>query len=334
MPDRPRVFISRTLPGGAGPGSPLARVQAVTDAEMWPDFEPPSPEEFRARSQGTSGVLTTITERVDGEFLDACPTVRVVANIAVGYDNIDVPACTERGVLVTNTPGVLTDTTADMTFALLLAVARRLREGERAIREGEWGSWHPNWMLGLEVTGGTLGLIGPGRIATAVARRAQGFDMRVLYYGRREVPEFPGERASLDELLAQSDFVSIHVPLTPETAGMCDEAFFRRMQSHAIFINTTRGAIVDQPALVRALNEGWIGGAGLDVMTPEPLPVDDPLLSAPHVVLTPHVGSATEATREKMAHLAVDGLLAGIAGTRPQHLVNPEAFMEPGGRSA
>lgn len=334
MTARPRVFISRTLPGGTGAGSPLSRVQAVADVDVWPEPLPPPVEAFRTHSSGATGVLTTITERVDAEYIDSCPALRVVANIAVGYDNIDVAACTERGVLVTNTPDVLTDATADLAFALLLAAARRLPEGERAIRDGKWGPWHPMWMLGHEVTGATLGLIGAGRIARAVARRAQGFEMRVLYHGRHEVPDFPGERVELDELLARSDFVSVHVPLSDETAGMCDEAFFRSMQPHAIFVNTGRGGIVDQPALVRALREGWIGGAGIDVMTPEPLPVDDPLLEAPNLAITPHLGSATAGTREKMAHLAVDGLLAGITGERPQHLVNPEAFTQTKGSSA
>ncbi len=330
MTERPRVFISRTLPGGTGPASPLARVLDAAEVDVWPDFPPPSPDTFATRARDVHGVLTTLTERVNAEFLEACPLLRVVANIAVGYDNIDVPACTERGVLVTNTPGVLTDTTADMAFALMLAVARRLADGERAIRDGEWGPWHPTWLLGTEVHGSTLGLLGPGRIAAAVARRARGFDMRVIYCGRREVPDFPGERVTMDELLAQSDFISVHVPLTDETAGICDRSFFERMQPHAIFVNTTRGGVVDQPALIAALHDGQIAGAGLDVMTPEPLPVDDPLLDAPNLVLTPHVGSATHTTRVKMAHLAVDGLLAGLAGLQPQHLVNPEVYAQAG----
>jgi glyoxylate reductase len=324
--ERPRVFVSRVLPGGEADGSPIARIRAVAEADAWAHDHPPPTNELHARARDVDGVLTTLTERIDRAFLDGCSRLRVVANMAAGYDNIDVPACTERGIAVTNTPGVLADATADMAFALLLAAARRLPEGDCAIRNGEWGPWRPMWMLGEDVHGRTLGVIGAGSIGAAMARRAGGFEMRVLYCSRSDHPDFPGERVGLDELLAQSDFVSFHAPLTPETAGMCDEAFFRKMQPHAIFINTARGGVVDQPALIRALHEGVIGGAGLDVMTPEPLPPNDPLLDAPHVVLAPHVGSATAATRTKMAQLAVDGLLAGLAGEQPQYLVNPEAL--------
>lgn len=324
--DRPRVFVTRTLPGGDDEGSPLARVHAAAHAEVWPEVSPPPTETLADRAHSCEALLTMLTERVDAALLNRSPRLRVVANMAVGYDNIDVDACTERGVLVTNTPGVLTDTTADMTLALLLAAARRLPEGERAVRAGEWGPWHPTWLLGHTVTGATLGIVGPGRIGQAVAERAHGFRMRVLYHGRRAVPGFPGDPVGLEDLLQRSDFVSIHVPLSEETAGMCDESFFRRMQRHAIFINTSRGGVVDQPALVRALHEGDIGGAALDVMTPEPLPPGDPLLTAPRLVVAPHLGSATEQTRTRMAHLAVDGLVAGLRRERPEHLVNPEAF--------
>jgi len=326
MSERPRVFVTRVLPGGDGDGSPLARIAAACDLDLWELERPPSDDELRIRAAGCDGLLTMLTERVDGALLDARPRVRVVSNLAVGYDNIDIGACTERGVLVTNTPGVLTDATADMTWALLMAAARRLPEGRDRIEGGDWGPWHPTWMLGSDVTGATLGIVGPGRIATAVAKRARGFEMRVLYAGRREVPDFPGEHVDLDTLLAQADYVSMHVPLTDETRGMCDASFFARMQPHAIFVNTTRGGVVDQPALIDALEGGVIAGAALDVMTPEPLPPDDPLLRAPRLVVAPHLGSATEATRTKMAHLAVDGLLAGVTGQRPEHLVNPEAL--------
>lgn len=328
-----RVFVTRALPGGDEPGSPLARVrEAVDDLDVWAEDAPPPPEMLRQRIEGCDGLLTMLTERVDASLLDGRPSVRVVANLAVGYDNIDVAACTERGVLVTNTPGVLTDATADMTWALLLAAARRLPEGRAAIEAGEWGPWHPSWLLGSEVTGRTLGIVGPGRIGAAVARRAQGFDMRVLYAGRREKPDFPGEFVPLDDLLRQADFVSIHVPLTAETSGMCDAAFFERMQPHQIFVNTARGPVVDQPALIEALRDHRIAGAGIDVMTPEPLPPDDPLLDTPRLVVAPHLGSATLETRTKMAHLAVDGLLAGLAGERPEHLVNPDAWDRAGKR--
>jgi len=314
------------LPGGDGAGSPVSRLAAATRVDVWEQETPVPPEVLRARAEACDGLLPMLTERIDGALLDASPRVKAVANMAVGYDNIDVEACTARGVLVTNTPGVLTDATADLAFALLLAAARRLTEGERAVREGTWGPWNPTWLLGHPVAGRTLGIVGPGRIGAAVARRARGFDMRVLYAGRHDVPDFPGERAGLDALLAQSDYVSMHVPLTTKTALMCDAAFFGNMQRHAIFLNTTRGGVVDQPSLLDALRTGTIGGAALDVTTPEPLPPTDPLLTAPNLVIAPHLGSATLETRTRMAHLAVDGLLAALAGQRPTHLVNPEAL--------
>ena len=323
------VFVTRALPGGAGAGSPMDRLHAACEVNLWAGDAPPSTDELLARSEGVDGLLTMLTERIDGALLDARPSIRVVANMAVGYDNINVDACTERGVLVTNTPGVLTDATADMAWALLMAAARRLPEGRTAIEDGSWGPWSPTWLLGADVTGTTLGIVGPGRIGAAMARRAQGFEMRVVYSGRSAKPDFPGEFVSQDELLATSDYVSVHVPLNDETRGMCDTAFFARMQSHAIFVNTSRGPVVDQPALLAAVERGTIAGAGLDVMTPEPLPVDDPLLRAPGIVLAPHLGSATPRTRTRMAHLAVDGLLAGLSaedGVRPEHLVNPEAL--------
>ena len=330
--DRPRVFVTRALPGGAAPGSPLARLHAAAEVDTWEGDAPVPADVLRARIGAVDGVLTMLTERVDDALLDAAPRLRAVANMAVGCDNIDVPACTARGIMVTNTPGVLDEATADMTFALLLAAARRLPEGDRAIREGTWGPWDPLWMLGHMVSGATIGIVGPGRIGSAVARRAHGFGMTVLYHGRHEAPGFPGERATLPDLLARADFVSIHVPLTPETAGMCDAAFFRAMRPGAIFVNTSRGPVADQDALIRALEHGEIAGAALDVMTPEPLPPDHPLLRAPHLVVAPHLGSATEETRIQMAQRAVDGLLAALAGERPANALNPEATRT--GRSA
>lgn len=324
-----RVFVSRELPGGGGEGSPIARLRetlGVDAVDVWPDFDPPSRAAFLDRTRDREGVLCMITDLIDPEFLDARPNVRAVSQLAVGYDNIDVPACTERGVLVTNTPDVLSDATADMAWALLMAAARRLLEGRDAIERGQWGLWNPTWMLSSEVTGRTLGIVGGGRIGAKAARRATGFDMTVLYTARSPKPDFPGEYVTLDELLERSDFVSVHVPLTEETRGMCDASFFARMRPSAIFVNTSRGPVVDQPALIAALEHGTIAGAGLDVMTPEPLPPDDPLVRAPHVVLSPHVGSATLETRTKMAHLAVEGLLAALAGGRPSNLVNPDAL--------
>ena len=315
------MFVTRALPGTA----PLARLEASAAVDVWEHDRPPAAAELAQRAAACDGLLTMLTERVDGALLDRCPGVRVVANMAVGYDNVDVAAATDRGVVVTNTPGVLTETTADLAFALMLAAARRLCEGERAVRDGAWGPWHPTWLLGHEVHEATLGIVGPGRIGTAVARRAAGFGMRVLYHGRRLVPDFPGEHARFDDVLAQSDFVSVHLPLTAETERIFDASAFARMRADAVFVNTSRGAVVDQNALRGALIGGEIGMAALDVTTPEPLPPDDPLLEAPNLLVVPHVGSATERTRERMASLAVDGLLAVLRGEQPRHAVNPEA---------
>lgn len=325
MADRPRVFVSRVLPGGDAPDSPIGRLRAAAEVDVWPGNDPPPPVELRVRLGQADGALVMLTERIDAALLDAAPRLRVVSNLAVGVDNIDVPACTARGVMVTNTPGVLDETTADMAFALLLAAARRLQEGERAIRQGEWGQWHPAWMLGHQVSGSTLGIVGPGRIGTAVARRALGFAMRVLYHGRSEAPDFPGERVPLSELLAKSDFVSMHVPLTEQTARMCDAGFFAAMKPTAIFVNTARGGVVDQDALIEALRSGQIAGAALDVMTPEPMAPGHPLLGAPHLVVTPHLGSATQSARAGMAHAAAGGLLGVLAGDTPANVLNPDA---------
>lgn len=317
-------MVTRDLPGDA----PLARLRATPDVEVdvWEVDGPVTREALLERGAACEGLLTMLTDRVDGAVLDACARLRVVANMAAGYDNIDVDAATERGVLVTNTPGVLTETTADLAFALLLASARRITDGESAVRRGDWGPWDPNWLLGPEVSGATLGIVGPGRIGGAVARRAQGFGMRVLYHGRHDAPDFLGERVPFEELLENSDFVSVHVPLTEETAGMFDRTAFRRMRRTATFINTSRGGVVNQGDLAIALEREQIAAAALDVTTPEPLPRDDPLLDAPNLLVTPHLGSATLQTRERMADLAIDGLLAALAGERPAHLVNPSAW--------
>lgn len=322
MTQSPRVFVTRSLPGA----EPLARLRATAEVDVWEHPRPPQRDELLARTRGCRALLPMLTERIDADVLDVCPEITVVANMAVGIDNIDVDAATARGVLVTNTPDVLTETTADMAFALLLAAARRVTDGERAIRAGEWGPWHPTWLLGHEVHGATLGIVGAGRIGRAVAQRASGFGMRVLYYSRSDAPGFPGTRVDFDTLLAQSHFVSVHVPLTSETAGMFDAAAFRKMRADAVFVNTARGGVVDQAALRDALVSGVIAAAGIDVTTPEPLSPSDRLLSAPNLVVTPHLGSSTEQTRIAMATLAVDNLVTALAGERPRNLVNPEAW--------
>ncbi len=319
-----RVLVTRRLPSEAA----LARLQAEPGltVELWPEERPPTAKELAGRAATCVGMLTMLTERVDSALLAGCPELRVVANMAVGYDNVDVAAASARGVLVTNTPGVLTEATADLALALILAAARRLPEGAAAVREGRWGPWNPGWLLGRELHGATLGIVGPGRIGAAVARRAQGFGMRVLYHGRRDAPGFPGRRAAWDELLGAADVISVHLPLTAQTERIFDAAAFAAMKPGALFVNTARGGVVDQEALRAALVSGELGGAALDVTTPEPLPADDALLAAPNLLVLPHLGSATSATRARMAEVAVDGLLSVLRGERPRHLVNPNVL--------
>jgi glyoxylate reductase len=308
-----RCFVTRRVPGGA-----LDRLAAVHEVDVWEGRGQPPREELLERARLATGLLSQLTDRVDAELLDACPNLIAVSNYAVGVDNVDVPAASERGLPVGHTPGVLTDATADMTWALMLAAARRLSDAERVERAGGWG-WDPGFMLGHDLSGATLGLIGLGRIGKAVARRAEGFSMEVIHTSR-------GGGVPLDELLERSDFVSIHAPLTEETRGLIDEGALRRMKSTAILVNTARVPIVDTGSLVRALNQGWISGAALDVTDPEPLPIEHPLLLCPNLTIAPHLGSATHAAREGMANLAVDNLLAALAGERMPNCVNPEVY--------
>jgi glyoxylate reductase len=256
-----------------------------------------------------------LTDRVDAELIAAAPKLRAISNYAVGYDNIDLAAAAARGIPVGNTPDVLTDATADLAFALLMAAARQLLDAAAAVPAGEWRTWEPGRYLGADVYGATLGIVGFGRIGQAVAERAQGFAMRVLHTTRSSGAE------ELGQLLEQSDFVSLHSPLTPETHHLIDADALRRMKPTAILINTARGEIVDQEALAQALTDGEIAGAALDVTYPEPLPADDPLLRAPNLIVTPHIGSATRTARERMAELAVDNLLAGLEGRLMPHQV-------------
>ena len=296
----PRCFVTRRLPGDA-----LNRLAAAHEVDVWPERMPPAPEELRERVAPAEGLLCLLTDRVDAAVLDAAPSLRVISNFAVGADNIDVAAAKARGIAVGYTPDVLTEATADLAFALLLAVTRRLPEGMAAVRDGEWKTWEPDWLLGRDVHGATLAIVGAGRIGHAVARRAAGFGMEVVLVGRGD---------PLAPALARADFVSLHAPLTDETRHLVDEAFLRAMKPTAYLVNTARGGLVDQDALAAALHEGAIAGAALDVTDPEPLPPDDPLLEAPNLIVLPPLGSATHATRERMADLAVDNLLAGLAG--------------------
>ncbi|MFO7312047.1 MAG: D-glycerate dehydrogenase [Bacillota bacterium] len=323
---RPKVYVTRRIPEDA-----MAILQAHCDCRIFDHEETPVPRETLLKELADAeGAFVLLTDRIDEEVLAAAPRLRIVANMAVGYDNIDVAACTRRGVLVTNTPGVLTETTADLTWALLMATARRIVEAQKVIERGQWRTWSPMFLTGQDVYGRTLGIIGAGRIGSAVARRARGFDMTILYHNRRRRPELEAETgaryAGFHELLEQSDFVVVLVPLTAETHHLIDEDALRRMKPNAILINVSRGPVVDEKALYKALTEGWIWAAGLDVWEKEPIGPDHPLLALPNVVALPHIGSASIATRTRMAVVAAENLVAGVTGRRPPNLVNPEAW--------
>jgi glyoxylate reductase len=307
-----RCFVTRRLPFPA-----LDRLSARHQVDVWPERLPPPYEELVARAADAEGLLTLLTDRIDASLIEHSPRLRAVSNYAVGYDNVDLDAASARGIPVGNTPDVLTDATADLTFALLLAAARELPEAIGAVRDRDWLTWEPAHYLGAAVNGATLGIIGFGRIGRAVARRASGFEMEVVHTGSGSDS---GE--TLETLLERSDFVSLHCPLTPETYHLIDDAALSRMKPSAILVNTARGPIVDHDALRRALTSGEIAGAALDVTDPEPLPPDDPLLEAPNLIVVPHIGSATRAARERMADLAVDNLLAGLDGQPMPHQVN------------
>ncbi len=320
---KPKVFLTRQLPPAV-----MERLERETDFVWHREDRVATKAEIIAGMKSREALLCTILDRVDGELLDALPGLRVVANFGVGFNNIDVAAATARKIPVTNTPGVLTDATADMTFALLLAVARRLGEGERIVRANKWEGWQPLQLLAADVSGATLGIIGFGRIGQAVARRAQAFGMRVIYWNRSAVAEsskFAATAVSFEEALQQSDFVSLHVAYNSETHHLLDEAQFALMKPTSFVINTSRGAVINETALVRALQMKRIAGAALDVFEREPQ-LAPGLATLENVVLAPHLGSATIGTRTKMGMIAVDNLLAVCAGQRPPNCVNPEVL--------
>jgi lactate dehydrogenase-like 2-hydroxyacid dehydrogenase len=319
---RPKVLLTRHIPQS---GIDLLAEQC--DVDLW-DSDLPIPRDVLLQRIGDKdGLLCLLTERIDEELLDAAPQLKVVSQMAVGVDNIDVPACTRRGIPVGNTPGVLTESTADLTWALLLAAARRVVEGVDYVRAGQWITWSPTTLLGPDVHGATLGIVGFGRIGQAVARRARGFGMRILYHSRQRKPEveaaLTASYVDLDNLLAQSDFVSLHVSLTPESYHLIDGAALAKMKPTAVLINAARGGVVDHDALVEALRNGVIACAALDVTDPEPLPADHPLVRLPNCIVVPHIASASFATRTKMAIMAAENLLAGVQGRPLPNCVNP-----------
>ena len=324
---RPRVFVARRIPDEG-----LQPLIAQTDADIWPDDLPPPRDELLRRVAGVEGFLSLLTDVVDDELLDrAGPALKVVSNYAVGYDNIDVAACSRRGVAVGNTAGVLTETTADAAFALLMAAARRIPEAYDYVRQDRWKTWGPMLLLGPDVHHATLGILGFGRIGREMAKRGRGFDMQILYYdvypaSADDEQQLGARRASLEEVLAESDFVTLHVNLTPETHHLMNRERLATMKRSAILINASRGPVVDPDALYDALKEGVIAGAALDVTEPEPMPGDHPLLTLPNCLIVPHIASASFKTRGQMASIAAENLLAGLRRTPLPSFVNPEVY--------
>ncbi len=319
---QPKILISRIIPD---PGLLLIKEHFIAD--VWPHELPPTREQLIERSRGVDGLLCTLTEKIDSDLMDSIGSqLKVISSMSVGVDHIDVAAATARKIHVGNTPGVLTDATADQAFALMLAAARRITEAERFVRAGKWKTWMPNLLLGADLAGATLGIIGFGRIGQAVAKRAQGFDMRVIYYSPNAKPAFGAQSVDLDTLLLESDFVSVHVPLNPETKHLVNAEFLEKMRPNAVLVNTARGGVLDQIALYHALKSNQIFAAALDVTDPEPLPMDSPLLELENCIIVPHLGSASKKTRDRMSLLAAQNLVAGLKGKRLPNCVNPQAY--------
>ena len=321
----PRVLITHKLADEA-----VEVARRACDVHFTPLDQPLDAATLRRAVAGMDGVISVVTDMIDAAFLEAGAGLKVVANVAAGYDNVDVPAATQRGVVVTNTPGVVTESTADLTWGLLFSIARRIPEADRYIRAGKWKEWRLMVLLGHDVHGRTLGIVGMGRIGQAVARRASGFGMTILYHNRHRLPEdleseLGATWVELDTLLQNADFVSVHTPLSTETQHLIGEKELRMMQPTAYLINTSRGPVVDEAAVIRALQEQWIAGAGLDVFEQEP-EVPQALKDLENVVLLPHIGSASVASRTRMAVMAAQNAVAALQGERPQHVVNPEVY--------
>ena len=322
---RPVVLVTRIIPDAG-----LDPVREACEVDLWEDDLPPPRDELLRRVAGKDGLLSLLTDRVDDELLDAAgPQLKVVSNFAVGFDNIDVPALTRRKIPAGNTPGVLTETTADLAFALLMAAARRIPEGVDYVRADRWKTWGPMLLMGVDVHGATLGIVGFGRIGRELARRGRGFGMTILYHDvapatPEDEADLGARRVEMDELLRASDFISLHVNLTDETHHLIDADALRAMKPSAVLVNTSRGPVVDPGALEAALREGQIFAAGLDVTEPEPLPADHPLVNLPNCVVVPHIASASRVTRDRMAAMAAANLLAGLRGERLPTPINPE----------
>ena len=323
---KPRVYVSRQIFPDA-----LDLIETAAEIDLWPEDQPPSPEQLKKALADVEGAVINVMDRIDKPLLEAAPKLKVLSQVAVGLDNIDIPEATKRGILLGYTPGVLAKSTADLAFALLLAVARRVVESDKWVRGGNWEiSHHPMFWLGSEVNGSTLGVLGLGGIGTETAKRALGFDMKVIYHSRTRKGDLEKEcgfkYASFKRVVEESDFLSIHVPLTPKTHGFIGEKQLRSMKRSAILVNLSRGPVVDTEALYKSLTSGWIAGAGLDVFEPEPIPSDHPILGLDNVVVLPHIGSASNRSRREMHLLAARNLISGLKGERMEKCANPELY--------
>jgi glyoxylate reductase len=323
---KPKVYVTRELPERG-----LKIIKERFEAEVWPEYAPPPKKTIIEKAKNVDALVTLLSDKIDAEVFDAAPKLKMVAQLAVGFDNINVPEATKRGIYVSNTPEVLTDTTADFAWALLMALARRVVEADKYVRTGKWKvGWHPAMLQGRDVYGATIGIVGAGRIGYAVAKRATGFSMRILFYDVIPRPEmekdFGAKKVDLETLLKQSDFVSIHVPLMKETHHLINAEKLKLMKKTAYLINNSRGPVVDEKALYEALKEGRIAGAGLDVFEQEPAPLDSPLLKLDNVVVAPHISSASYETRSKMAEMVADNLVAFFEGKKPPNLINADVL--------
>ena len=318
---KPKVFVTRAIPEGG-----LELIRKNCDAIVWPGELPPTHAELMKQVLGVQGLLCLLTDKVDKEIIEAEPKLRIISNMAVGVDNIDTTTATRLGIPVGNTPGVLTDATADFTITLMMAAGRRVVEVTQFVRHGHWKTWGPQLLLGADFSGATLGIIGFGRIGQAVAKRAQGFGISVIYHDPSVNPDNGAVQVKYEDVFRRSDFISLHVPLTDTTRQMINPRTLEICKPNAVLINTSRGGVVDHTALAQALESRQIFAAALDVTDPEPLPVDHPLMKFDNCIVTPHIASASRNTRGKMAEMAAKNLLAGLAGERIPNCVNPEVY--------
>jgi glyoxylate reductase len=323
---KPKIYVTRELPERG-----LKIIKEHFDSEAWPEYAPPPKEVIMEKVRDVDALASFLSDKIDAEVFDVAPKLKIVAQMAVGFDNIDVKEATRRGIYVTNTPGVLTETTADFAWTLLMAVARRVVEADRYVHNGNWKvGWHPSMLSGRDVYGATIGIVGAGRIGSAVARRARGFNMKIIYYDVVARPELEKElgakRMDLQTLLRESDFVSVHVPLIKPTYHLINAEKLKMMKKTAYLLNNSRGPVVDEKALYKALTEGWIAGAALDVFEHEPTPVDNPLLKLDNVVVAPHISSSSHETRSRMAEMVAENLIAFFEGRIPPDLVNREVL--------